>query len=171
MSAVPATVAIRDATLADEPFLWRVLSFTAVAPDVEPPTIEAIRQDPGISRYLMGWGRPGDAGVIGEVEGQPVGAAWQRLFPSGVRGYGFVSEEIPEVSLGVEVAWRNRHIGRALLAALVDRARAARIEAVSLSVDASNAPAVALYTAMGFMSVGGDADHPTMLLGLNRLVG
>jgi GNAT superfamily N-acetyltransferase len=158
---------IRDVTPADEPFLWRVLSLSADLPPTEPPPVDAIKRDPGLSPYLLGWGRPGDAGVIAEVAGQPVGAAWHRHFPATQPGYGFVAEQIPEVSLGVEAAWRGRGIGRALLTALAERARRAGIEALSLSVDANNAPAVALYQSMGFRSAGGTPRNPTMLLRLS----
>ncbi|HTE65154.1 MAG TPA: GNAT family N-acetyltransferase, partial [Candidatus Binatia bacterium] len=105
---------------------------------------------------------------IAEVSGEPVGAAWHRHFPAAQPGYGFVAERIPEISLGVEAAWRGRGIGRALLTALFDRARSDGIEALSLSVDANNAPALALYQSMGFRSAGGTPTNPTMLL---RLVG
>jgi ribosomal protein S18 acetylase RimI-like enzyme len=171
MTAGAPTFRIRDAIASDEPFLWRILSLAAATPPAEPPPVDAARLDPGLSPYLVGWGRPGDAGVIGEVDGQPVGAAWYRHFPSAMPGYGFVAEQIPEISLGVEAAWRGRGIGRALLTALAERARGAGTAALSLSVDANNVPALALYQSMGFRTAGGDAGHPTMLLDLHRLVG
>jgi len=168
MNAAAPTLLIRDAVPADEPFLWRILSLTADLPPAEPPPVDAVRRDPGLSPYLVGWGRAGDAGVIAEVAGEPVGAAWHRHFPAAQPGYGFVAERIPEVSLGVEATWRGRGIGRALLTALAERARAAGIEALSLSVDANNGPALTLYQSMGFRTAGGTPGNPTMLL---RLVG
>ncbi|HEX9635059.1 MAG TPA: GNAT family N-acetyltransferase [Candidatus Limnocylindria bacterium] len=168
MTPGASALVIRSVTPADEPFLWRVLSFSADLPPTEPPPVDAVKQDAGLSPYLVGWGRPGDAGVIAEVAGEPVGAAWHRHFPAAQPGYGFVAERIPEISVGVEAAWRGRGIGRALLTALFDRARSEGIEALSLSVDANNAPAVALYQSMGFRSAGGTPGNPTMLL---RLVG
>ena len=44
------------------------------------------------SRYVRGWGRPGDTAVIALEGGFPVGAAWYRLFPASEPGYGFVDE-------------------------------------------------------------------------------
>ncbi|HEX5579544.1 MAG TPA: GNAT family N-acetyltransferase, partial [Candidatus Limnocylindria bacterium] len=127
-----------------------------------------VRVDRGIAPYVAGWGRPGDAGVIAEVAGEPVGAAWFRLFDSNRPGYGFVNADTPEISIGVEASWRGRGVGRVLLNALVDMARANGHDALSLSVDARNAPALALYRSIGFEAVGGSAENPTMLL---RLVG
>lgn len=71
-----AAAVVRAAVQADEPFLWGMLSLAAAAPRGEPQAIEAVRRDPGLAPYLVGWGRAGDAGVVAEVAGDPVGAAW-----------------------------------------------------------------------------------------------
>lgn len=168
MTAAPPALRVRTARAEDEPFLWRMLATTAKLPPAEPPPVEQVESDPGIAPYLAGWGRAGDAGVVAEIEGAPVGAAWFRRFAADHPGYGFVDGQIPEISIGVEGAWRGRGVGRALLEALIDRARADQHEALSLSVDAGNAPALALYRSMGFVESGGNAENPTMLL---RLLG
>jgi ribosomal protein S18 acetylase RimI-like enzyme len=168
LPAAPPALRLRPARADDEPFLWTMLATTANLPAAEPPAVEQVQGDPGIARYLAGWGRPGDAGVIAEMAGAPVGAAWFRLYHAESPGYGFVDAGIPEISIGVEPAWRGRGVGRALLRALVDTARVEGHGALSLSVDHRNAPALALYRSMGFREVGGSAENPTMLL---RLVG
>ena len=169
MTAAPPALRIRAARVEDEPFLWRMLATTATLPPAEPPSVEHVRSDPGIAPYLAAWGRAGDAGVVAEVDGEPVGAAWLRLFDANHPGYGFVDAQTPEISIGVETAWRGRGVGRALLEALMASARAEGHRALSLSVDARNAPALALYRSVGFVGTeGGSAANPTMLL---RLVG
>ena len=168
MTAAPA-LRVRAAHAEDEAFLWRMLATTANLPPAEPPTVERVQKDPGIAPYLSGWGREGDAGVVAEAVASPVGAAWYRLFDGAHRGYGFVDAQIPEISIGVEVGWRGRGVGRALLEALVATARRDGHTALSLSVDARNAPALALYRSIGFVDTDqGSASNPTMLL---RLVG
>ena len=168
VTAAPPAVRVRPARVDDEPFLWRMLATTANLPPVEPPPVEHVMADPGIAPYVAGWGRSGDAGVIAEVEGSPVGAAWFRRYDADHPGYGFVDASIPEISIGVDAAWRGRGVGRALLEALLDTARAEGQGALSLSVDHRNAPALALYRSIGFREVGGSAANPTMLV---RLVG
>ena len=49
-----------------------------------------------LERYVEGFGRAGDCGVVAESAGLPVGAAWYRRFPADRPGYGYVSEDIPE---------------------------------------------------------------------------
>jgi ribosomal protein S18 acetylase RimI-like enzyme len=168
VTAAPPALVVRAARAEDEPFLWRMLATTANLPPAEPPPVERVQSDPGIAPYMVGWGRPGDAGVVGEAEGERVGAAWFRRFASDHPGYGFVDADTPEISIGVEASWRGRGVGRALLDALVATARADGHEALSLSVGRRNAPALALYRSFGFVEVGGNAENPTMLL---RLLG
>lgn len=169
MTAAPPGLRIRAARAEDEPYLWRMLATTATLPPVEPPPLEHVRSDPGLAPYLAAWGRAGDTGVVAEMDGAPIGAAWFRKYDATHPGYGFVDGQTPEISIGVETAWRLRGVGRALLEALIATARAEGHRALSLSVDARNAPALALYRAAGFVETdGGSAANPTMLL---RLVG
>jgi ribosomal protein S18 acetylase RimI-like enzyme len=104
------------------------------------------------SRYVEGFGRPGDAAVIAIDEGFPVGAAWYRVFRSGAPGYGFVDESTPELSIAVVPSRRGRGIGDELLSALMDRARGEGYTALSLSVERKN-PALHLYERFGFRPV------------------
>lgn len=49
---------------------------------------------------------------------------------------------------------RGRGVGRALTQALIDRAKAENGAFITLEVRASNVPAIALYTALGFQKAG-----------------
>ena len=138
---------IRPATEADLAFLERMLcwagSWRSTALD------ESVLAEPAVSRYLEGWGRPGDLALIAETAGGPVGAAWYRLFRAQDHSYGFVDEETPEVTIGVEPAHRGAGVGTKLLDALADVAREAGCPALSLSVEDDN-PAFKLYERVGF---------------------
>jgi ribosomal protein S18 acetylase RimI-like enzyme len=114
-------------------------------------------EEPGpVSRYVKGWGRPGDTALIAVEDGFPVGAGWYRLFRRDQPGYGFVDEETPELTIAVVPSRRNRGIGDALLRALCERARAEGHRAISLSVERDNEALVAFYEKHGFEKV---AEH------------
>jgi GNAT superfamily N-acetyltransferase len=117
-----------------------------------------------VYRYVMAWGRQGDAGVVALDEGFPVGAAWYRLFKREEPGYGFVDEETPELAIAVVPSRRGRGIGDALLNALYERAKADGHRAVSLAAERGNAPLVSYYEQKhGFSRVYEDAgDSVTM---------
>lgn len=109
-------------------------------------------EDVPASRYVEGWGRPGDAAVIALDEGFPVGAAWYRLFSRDAPGYGFVDESVPELTIAVVPSRRGRGYGDSLLTALLDRAREEGYRSMSLSVERDN-PALKLYERFGFRQV------------------
>ena len=78
-----------------------------------------------VSRYVRGWGRPGDTALIALENGFPVGAAWYRVFRDDEPGYGFVDEETPELAIAVVPSKRGHGIGDELLQELIAKARAA----------------------------------------------
>ena len=114
-----------------------------------------------VSRYIRGWGRPGDAAVIALEGGFAVGAAWYRLFTAEEPGYGFVDERTPELAIAVVPSKRGHGIGEQLLAALIERARKESHAALSLSVEPGN-PSRKLYERYGFEVVDRGAEAWTM---------
>jgi len=130
---------------------------------------ERVPQDPAegsVQRYVMSWGRPGDAAVIAYGESGNVGAAWYRLFKEREPGYGFVNERTPELSIAVVPSCRVRGYGEELLTALLAQAKKNGFEQISLSVEPDN-PALRLYERHGFKKVGESGGSWTMLAPLN----
>lgn len=126
---------------------------------------EAVRRDPSLDRYIEGWPRPGELGLVAETGEQLIGATWLRLFTADAPGYGYLADDIPELSIGVVEVWRNRGVGRALLRELADHASSAGYDAISLSVERAN-HAQRLYLSEGYRIVRQGADSDTMLKGL-----
>jgi len=148
-------ITIRPATAADMPFLWRMLFESAFTTD---EVRAAWRSDPQpppeLVKYLEGWGRRGDAGVVAQDGDITAGAAWYRLFRAGDRGDGIIAErDVPELAIAVEREYRGRGIGGDLLAALAQRARNDGHQRLMLSVDPRNVPARRLYDRLGFTLV------------------
>jgi phosphoribosyl-ATP pyrophosphohydrolase len=124
---------------------------------------DSIFATPQIAHYVSGWPRDGDLGVLAESGGRPAGAAWLRFLPPDDPGYGFVAAGVPELTIGVDPLWRGRGVGRALLAALADRARAAGIARISLSVERENY-ARRLYQAAGYRVVDSSDRHSDTMI-------
>ncbi len=78
--------------------------------------------------------------VVAHAGGEPVGMVL--LSRRGVRGW--IS------GVGVVPAWRQRGVGRTMMAAVLDNAREAGIAQVALEVIAQNTPARVLYARLGF---------------------
>jgi ribosomal-protein-alanine N-acetyltransferase len=117
--------------------------------------------EPPVQRYVERWGRPGDTALIAIQDFQRVGAAWFRLFTDDNRGYGFLNEETPELSIAIVPSKRGTGLGSELLDALLERARADGYEAITLSVE-KDSPAIGLYERHGFERLGEDDGGVTM---------
>jgi len=153
---------IREASPSDETFLREMLYHSLYVPEGSAPFDLGVLRHPEIAKYVDGWGRPGDLGVIAkdsESDGN-IGAAWMRLFSGSAKGYGFVADDIPELAMAVLPGYRGCGVGTALLKRLLEDAR--KYEAVSLSVSIDN-PARRLYERFGFEPVGTSGSSLTML--------
>ena len=128
----------------------------------QPPFPRDIVEHPNLRRYVEGWGQMGDLGCLAveETTRQPVGAAWLRLLTGTNRGYGYVDDETPELTIAVLPAYRGQGRGRRLLEWLLAAAQS-RYKAVCLSVSAGN-PALRLYRRLGFQTVTMDGESVTM---------
>jgi ribosomal protein S18 acetylase RimI-like enzyme len=119
--------------------------------------------DPDNARYVTGWGREGDFGLVAvSSDGERLGAAWYRCFPAIEQAYGFVAVDVPEVSVAVRPRSRGQGIGTALVSGLIERAREEGLAALSLSVEDAN-PALGLYRKLGFRQVRDTGDGGLVL--------
>jgi GNAT superfamily N-acetyltransferase len=160
---------IRPVMPEDLPFLRKMMYEAARwNPDWPREPIEEVLADPIMLRYHQGWGRRGDGGVVAEIEGEPVGAAWYRLFEEDKPGYGFVDEKTPELSIAVVPLHRRKGIGEAVLRSCMVQAREEGFQALSLSVAVHNRSRM-MYQKAGFEKVaesGDGGDHWTMVANL-----
>lgn len=140
---------LRYARATDEPFLWDMLYFAAHMDEDGAWSAEDARGDPVLSKYVEGWGREGDLGVIAEDDNaDPIGAAWLRPLAFALRGYALVPEEYPELVVAVVPGYEGQGIGGRLLTSLLSKAQGA-YPGVVLSVRDGN-PAIRLYERFGF---------------------
>jgi len=144
---VPVTrVSIRDAGAADAPQIARIynhyVTTSCVTFDTEPKSAED-RAD-----WIASHG-PSHPVVVAEVDGQVVG--FGALSPWASRP---AWHRTVEVSSYVDRDQRGRGVGRALMDALVDRARRAGHHAVIGQIVADNTPSLELSRRMGFVEVG-----------------
>jgi GNAT superfamily N-acetyltransferase len=139
---------IRALHIEDSPTLWTMLMHAA-----HESSLVAVKANPDLARYVTGWGRKGDVGMVVEQEGLPVGAAWLRLWSKTDRGYGYLSEEIPELAIALIPTARAQGMGTELLKQTLALA-SHDFPAVCLSIRADN-PALRLYQRVGFVPVAG----------------
>jgi GNAT superfamily N-acetyltransferase len=138
-----------------------MLTLAVFLPPGSPPLDNSLFERPELARYVRGWGRSGDDGIIAvAANGAAIGAAWMRLWASDDHGYGFIDPGTPELSVAVRAEFRGQGTGTRLLQRLLERADDL-YESVSLSVSLLN-PSVRLYRRLGFVPVCVDGDSMIM---------
>lgn len=164
MLVVRSDFDLRDAATQDAAFIESMALAAANWSSDRQKSLDQLRSEPDLHHYAAGWPRGGDMGVIAIDSTEcPIGAVWLRRFAPDDRGYGYVSADVPELSIGVVDGWRGRGVGRALMRAQVRQARNRGIHTLSLSVERAN-PAAGLYLSEGWLVVQSGRDSDTMVL-------
>ncbi len=136
----------------DVEFLWEMVYWAAHVDEDDGVGLDDIRRNPDLIGHAAGWGRRGDLGVVAEIDGRPVGAAWLRLFDPDTSDYSvFVDDLTPELVAAVAPEHHGRGVGTVLLTTLFDHADPVFAASV-LSVRADN-PAVRLYERFDYREV------------------
>ena len=145
-----------------ENILREMLYLALYVPDYDPPFPKEITKTPELNKYVENFGdQNDDIAVMALKERQVIGLAWGRSFSEDQPGYGFISDQIPELSMAVKESFRNLGIGRRLLDTICQFYHQIGKEAVSLSVDHIS-PARRLYERCGFESQGRSGTSITM---------
>ena len=118
-------------------------------PENENPLPLSIIENPLISKYIEEWGRKGDFGIIYKINVNKIGAVWIRFFYSSNKGFGFISESIPELSMAIKKEYRNQGLGSEMLKRFLAMCRERGIRNISISVDKRN-KAFYFYKRIGF---------------------
>jgi ribosomal protein S18 acetylase RimI-like enzyme len=129
------------------------LYFALFVPDGDPPLPRQAIQQPAISIYAANWGQPNDQGLLAldYNSGVDVGAAWLRIWSTADKGFAFIDDKTPELSIAVRPDYRGQGIGTRLLRQLFLDADIL-YDSVSLSVMKIN-PAINLYKRLGFEGI------------------
>lgn len=154
-----------DITQSDSGFLKEMCYEALFVPPGQDPLPLSILEKPALYKYFRAWGRSFDLGIKISHLGKNIGACWSRIHTPHNHGYGFVSEEIPELSIALKQEWRNQGLGGIMLQKLIATNQKAGLPGLSLSVSKKN-QAIRLYKRFQFEIVAEENDAITMLLTL-----
>jgi len=110
--------------------------------------------EPEIFVYIKDFGGKDDCGVVAELDGQIIGAAWTRIMPA----YGHIDNQTPELAISVLPEFRGRGVGSQLMKKLFELLRERGYRQTSLSVQKDN-PAVQFYERFGYEITEERVDH------------
>jgi ribosomal protein S18 acetylase RimI-like enzyme len=145
---------IREITPADYPQLDDFLYHAIYIPEGENYPDREIIFQPEIYIYVKDYGGKDDNGVVAEINGQLVGAAWARIIPA----YGNIDDKTPELAISISPDYRGKGIGTDLMNSLFELLRKRGYVRTSLSVQQNN-PAVRFYQRLGYEVTDEKTDH------------
>jgi GNAT superfamily N-acetyltransferase len=152
---------IRSLKKEENSFLREIFYHVIYMPEGADPLPFSIVDHPLLIKYHQNWGRKGDIAMVAEMDGKLIGAAWCRLWKDEEKGYGFITNTIPELSMAILPDYRNHGIGKYMLHELFRAAKDSGYKAISLSVEKRNR-AVSFYRRNGFKIV--KKDSPDYLM-------
>ncbi len=157
------TANIREIAPADYPQLRDFLYHAIFIPPVAEPPPRNIINQPDIFIYIDRFGsKNGDCGVVAEMNGKIVGAAWARIIPA----FGHIDDDTPELAISVLPKYRGHFLGTMLLTRLFEILQTLGYERTSLSVQKEN-PAVRFYRRLGYVSIMENDEDFIMVKDLN----
>lgn len=137
---------IRDIKPIEYSFLNEMLYQAIFIADKKIVLPREIIEQPELIKYIQDFGKTGDFCLVAEQYGKLLGAIWIRF----IKGYGFVDNETPELSMAVLNRHRSNGIGKQLLTVMIDKLKGKQLKRVSLSVDRENF-AYGFYKEHGFV--------------------
>jgi len=145
---------IRSIVSADYPVLEDFLYHAIFLPPGVKPLPREIIYTPEIFIYIKDFGGKNDCGIVAELDGKIIGAAWTRIIPA----YGHVDNKTPELAISVLPDWRGKGVGSEMMKNLFELLCERGYRQTSLSVQKDN-PAVRLYERLGYKITGERIDH------------
>jgi len=142
----------RTLVSSDQQQLWEWLHISLWDPPPAGLRPREVLQLPQVRIYAEDWGRPGDVGLVAQVDGKDAGACWMRLLPEGV-GLAYVDAQTPQLGIALEPAYQHRGFGVPLMREVLARAREHGYKQVALTVHPQN-PAIRVYERCGFRKIG-----------------
>ena len=144
-------------------FLKEMLYEALFVPKGKPKLPETIIEHPEIKKYIEHWNQQkGDLAIVAVHQDKLVGAVWGRQFPVHHKGYGYINEHTPEISIAVTESLRGLGIGTQLLRHIEIEYLKIGVGRISLSVDKHN-PALSLYKSSGYRIYKEDGTSLTMV--------
>ncbi|MEO1053086.1 MAG: GNAT family N-acetyltransferase [Bacteroidota bacterium] len=140
---------IRPLKPSESDFLADMLYEAIFIPEGHDPLPREVIKDKSLSKYIENWRKDNfDIALVMEVNNQPVGVIWGRLLTGESKGFGYVDDKTPELSMAVKDEYRNQGIGTKLIKAIASEYQKIGVEYLSLSVDKAN-NAANLYKRLG----------------------
>ena len=140
---------IREITPTDHPLLGDFIYNAIYVPLGEESPPREIIYNSDVFIYINCFGnKPGDYGVVAELEGKIISMAWTRIIPA----YGHIDNDTPELATSVLPEYRGQGVGTMLMNRLFELLHENGYKQTSLAVQKKN-DAVRFYGRLGYKTI------------------
>ncbi|MDT3696239.1 MAG: GNAT family N-acetyltransferase [Ignavibacterium sp.] len=140
---------IRELKISESDFLADMLYEAIFIPEGHAPLPKEVIKDKSLFKYIENWKKDKfDIALVVEIDNKLVGAIWGRLLTNENKGFGYIDDNTPELSMAVKSEYRNQGIGTELIKAIATEYEKIGVKYLSLSVDKANI-ASNLYKRLG----------------------
>jgi ribosomal protein S18 acetylase RimI-like enzyme len=147
------SIKIRELRVSDTRPFEELMYEAVYNPDPSNPYPREIIHEPRVAIYWKNWGfGEMDRCLVATIGGKIAGAVWCRLLNGDPKGFGYVDDKSPELTIALFPEYRGQGIGTMLLRKLVQQATLDGFKGLSISVTKGN-PALKLYAREGFSIV------------------
>ncbi len=168
-------VSLREATPEDTEFLYDILHIAAceanneALPEGFGTSLQEAQSYAWFNRYVMGWGRDNDFGLIASTDdGIQVAAASYREYDetdyfSSALDKLFPAPPFIELAIGIKKGYRGNGLGPFLLTQVAQHAGEAGFPNIHLCVSRNNTHAQHVYQGVGFRTVSETSSQKSMV--------
>lgn len=159
-------IIIREIQPYEYPLMKEFIYEAVYQPDPNNPYPKELIYYPEIRIYWDDWNtKKDDYCLISLIDDKPIGAVWIRTFHGVLKGYGYIDENTPELSIAIFPEYRNKGIGTNLMNQMIRLMITKGFKKVSLSITKGN-KAIHLYNRLGFKVVNESENDYIMLMDL-----
>lgn len=133
------TINIRELKKEEYNFLEEMLFMAVYVHEDEEPYPKSVIYIPEVYKYINNFGeRKYDIAFVAVDEKKLIGCIWGRVFDENEKGYAYIDNQTPEISLAVLSQYRNKGLGEKLIDTIANYYNKEGFKRISLSTDKRN---------------------------------
>lgn len=141
-----------------------IFLYNAIPQDNEEDLLDiSVIREERFQKYIEKFGKEDDYAIVWEKDGQIAGLAWTRLFDEANKGFAYISDDIPELTVSILPGYNVQKISAELIEVISNELRIKGYDKVSVSVS-ENDEMLDVYTKYDFVEKEKQDDNRVLLV-------
>lgn len=141
-----------------------IFLYNAIPQDNEEDLLDiSVIREERFQKYIEKFGKEDDYAIVWEKDGQIAGLAWTRLFDEANKGFAYISDDVPELTVSILPGYNVQKISAELIEVISNELRIKGYDKVSVSVS-ENDEMLDVYTKYDFVEKEKQDDNRVLLV-------